>query len=78
MTASPVLTIKKISSSVLGDELVELSPISTNGDNSFRYDTATNEYIYNLSTKNMSSGTWHLTVTLDDGEVYEVDVSVRE
>src|SRR5204863_51478 len=31
-------------------------------DNNFRYDTSLNGYIFNLSTKGLSSGTWKLSV----------------
>ena len=76
--ANPTLTIKKISNGILGDEIVDLSTISTNGDSAFRYDTVSNEYVYNLSTKKLTNGTWRIKITLEDGRIYEVDVSVRE
>ena len=47
-------------------------------DNRFRYDFVLNEYIYNLSTKKLTSGTWRIKVALDDRKIYEVDVSVRK
>jgi len=46
--------------------------------NKFRYDTITNQYIYNLAINSMSAGMWRVKAILNDGETYEVDVSVRK
>ena len=63
-TANPALTIKKISSEILGEEIVELPIIYANADDTFRYDAISNQYIYNLSTKTITVGTWQLSVTI--------------
>jgi hypothetical protein len=38
-------------------------------DNNFRYDADLNRYIFNLSTKNLSSGTWKLSVNVFGGTI---------
>jgi hypothetical protein len=45
--------------------------------NIFRYVIEDSHYIYNLSTENLSSGTWRINVTLDDGKVYSVDIGIK-
>jgi hypothetical protein len=77
-TANPTLTLKKISNCILRGKEIPLSDSVTNGDNKFRYDIKSNQYIYNLSTKTMSKGAWRLKVTLNDGKSYEVDVSLSK
>jgi hypothetical protein len=44
----------------------------------FRYDTTAHQFIYNLSTKSMATGTWTIraTVTLADGSVISHDVNI--
>ena len=35
--------------------------------NTFRYDPTADQYIYNLATKPLSPGTWHIAIDLGDG-----------
>jgi VCBS repeat-containing protein len=44
--------------------------------NSFRYDPATQQYQFNLSTNNLTPGSDTLTVTLDDGTSHSVTITV--
>jgi len=45
--------------------------------NSFRYDPTAQQYIFNLSTKTWSPGTWELKATLDDGNTITALVDGR-
>ena len=45
--------------------------------NLFRYVMEDSHYIYNLSTRALSVGTWRLNLTLDDGKVYRVDIGIK-
>ncbi|MEK7546709.1 MAG: PxKF domain-containing protein [Patescibacteria group bacterium] len=45
--------------------------------NQFRYDAENNQYIFNLDTSSLTSGTWQLRVQLDDGMMYNVNMSIR-
>jgi hypothetical protein len=47
----------------------ELEPVVENPSNSFRYDAAADQYIYNANFKSMAVGTcWKVVVTLDSGQ----------
>jgi hypothetical protein len=70
-TAVATLSISKVSSVTdSGDPTVVLdSGMSGSNGNTFRYDTTGQQYIFNLQTSSgtYSSGTYRLTVCLDDG-----------
>lgn len=73
-TATARLFVVKYSSgNVTGDASAEALPV-TEGDtgSTCRYDTSGNQYIYNLSTKGLSSNTsYQLLVQLDDKTVHQ-------
>jgi len=48
---------------------------NANTDNIFRY--ADTNYIYNLSTKPYTNGTYRIQATLDDGTVHTVNISTK-
>ena len=43
----------------------------------FRYDSTANQYIYNWSTKGLSTGAYRLYINLGDGVIRFVDVGLR-
>ena len=47
--------------------LVKNSGKSNGGTDVFRYDPVAQQYIYNLSTKNLSQGIYKIVITLEDG-----------
>jgi len=49
----------------------------SNNLNSFRYDPASNQYIFNLSTKGLSAGSHKIIVTLDDGTTYSIAIKLK-
>jgi hypothetical protein len=53
------------------------SSSSSNNGNYFRYDPTNNQYIFNLSTKGMSPGTYKIFVTLDDGTTYSTSITLK-
>jgi probable HAF family extracellular repeat protein len=54
------------------------SGASTENTNQFRYDTASQQYIYNLQTKNWRApATYQIVVTVSDGSSHNVNVSLR-
>lgn len=60
------------------DMSVETLPSgSSNIGSLFRFDSSSNQYIYNLSTKGYSSGTYLLRTTLNDGTTHEVNFSIK-
>lgn len=60
------LYIAKMENGIAGPETEAVSNGSGKG-NLFRYDSSNYQYIFNLSTKDMSEGTWQLRISLDDG-----------
>ena len=72
------LSIQKYSNSEpVGEPIEAVSTASSTTGNLFRYDTADNQYIFNLSTKALSTGLWQLKVELDDGQRYTVFVGLK-
>jgi len=74
--ASASLAVYKLSNEVWGTVEVD-SAGESNDENSFRFDPATNQYIFNLKTTGYGAGTYKLVVTLSDGTTHEVLVSVK-
>ena len=51
----------------------------SNDGNSFRYDTADNQYVFNLSAKDTSFGVGAhtLKITLNDGTIHELSIAIK-
>lgn len=76
-TASATIQVNKVSSglpSPVNESVVSTVP---NQGVSFRYDSASQQYIFNLGTKNWTPGVYRITANLDDGSVITVDVGAR-
>src|SRR5204862_8111778 len=56
------LSLFKVSSQATGTDLDGQSPSAADAGNTFRYDPTTNQYLFNLSTKSLSVGTWRLRI----------------
>jgi hypothetical protein len=67
----------KVTDQVVGSVLEATSTSASSSGNQFRYDLVDQQYIYNLSTKPMSKGSYNLIVKLDDGTTYSVLVSIK-
>ncbi len=57
-----------------GDEKEAVSAGKANTGKLFRYDGIENQYIFNLNTANLASGTWRLRIELDDGTSKYVNI----
>jgi hypothetical protein len=78
--AAAELRLAKLSDAVLGlVEVDAVSPGSLNAGTAFRYDTASDTYVYNLSTRltPLTTGTWELRAALDDGTSQAVAIGLR-
>jgi len=73
--AMATLTLAKVTSSVVGTEVEAVSTSAATTGNAFRYEGG--QYIFNLSTKNLSKGTWQLSIDLHDGASRTVLISLR-
>jgi hypothetical protein len=65
----PTIAVSKVSLATdPGDPATALDSGSSNDNgNTFRYDPVAQQYIFNLSTKSLSIGTFRITVSLNDG-----------
>jgi hypothetical protein len=75
-TAVASLSVAKVSNDVEGTFDEASSTSNATSGSLFRSDGA-GQYIFNLSTKSLSAGTWSLRVTLDDGMTYTTRISLR-
>jgi hypothetical protein len=75
--ATAYIFIKKISNSTIGDEAEAVSTSAATTGNLFRYDFTANQYIFNLGTKTLSTGTWQIIIKLDDGSEHIVEISLK-
>jgi hypothetical protein len=74
--AVATLTLQMISSNTLvGTPMDATAPGNADAGNLFRFDGT--EYIYNLSTTPLSTGTWQLQVNLNDGTVHTVAIGSK-
>lgn len=71
------IKVAKMSDGVAGTELEALSTSAATSGNLFRYDSTSNQYIFNLATKPLSAGTWQIRILLDDGTSQYVNISLR-
>ena len=76
-TATAEISLVKTSNNIEGEEEVLVSTGTADTGETFRYDEESNQYIYNLSTSNLSAGTWEISVSLDDNTAYRVIISVK-
>ena len=54
-----------------------MSTNNPDGGNLFRYDASANQYIFNLGTKGLSTGTWALQVVVNDLVAKQVRISLK-
>jgi hypothetical protein len=69
--------LAKISSGITGTETEATSTSAATVGNLFRYDSTSNQYIFNLGTKSLSTGTWQIRIELDDGTSKSAKVSLK-
>ncbi|WP_042464183.1 Ig-like domain-containing protein [Neobacillus dielmonensis] len=76
-TAHASISFGKITDMVLGTVSEVGVNSNANAGNEFRYDPTSKQYIFNLSTKGLTAGTYKISITLDDGTTKTVNVSLR-
>lgn len=54
-----------------------VSTAAADSGNTFRYDSTAHQYVFNLSTKSLSKGTWHIRVDLGDGTSNVVGLKLK-
>lgn len=76
--ASAKLSVQKFGNNEpMGDPIEAISTAASTTGNLFRYDNSGNQYIFNLSTKALSSGAWQLQILLDDGSLHTVFIGLK-
>ena len=77
--STPVAKIylTKITNDIIGTEIEATSTSAATTGNLFRYDSTANQYIFNLGTKTLTSGTWQIRIALDDGSSKNVTIGLR-
>ena len=71
------LTIAQVTNQIDGTYVEAVSTAAATTGTLFRYDPTGQQYIFNLSTKGLSKGTWRLKVSLDDGSTYTTLISLK-
>ncbi len=54
-----------------------VSTATADSGNTFRYDSTSGQYIFNLATSGLSTGTWQLTIDTHDGNLHSVSISLK-
>lgn len=72
------LYLASVSNNVVGTELEAVSTSAADTGNTFRYDASADQYIFNLSTKNLAAGSWQLKIDLGDGVLHTVVISLKK
>jgi hypothetical protein len=75
--AVATLSVAQISGTVTGTVVEAVSTSAATTGNTFRYDPTAQQYIFNMATNSLSTGTWQLSVNLGDGVSRTVDISLR-
>ena len=70
------LTVAKLSGQVEGTYVEAEAKGSSSTGNVFSQDVD-GQYHYNLDSKALSTGTWSVRITLDDGRSYSTHISLR-
>jgi len=75
--AVATIWVKKLSNGVLPGEMEAVSTSAATTGNLFRYDSTSNQYIFNLATKLLSKGNWRITIDLGDGTLNYVNINLK-
>jgi len=71
------LSVAKVSSGVTGTFVEAVSTAAADSGSTFRYDSVGKQYVFNLSTKGLTAGTWSLKADLGDAVTRTVNVSLK-
>ena len=77
-TATGTVTVQQFSGSEpVNDPIDGVSSGGSNSGDFFRYDSTSSQYIFNLSTQPLPTGTWQVQAHLDDGSVHTVMIGLK-
>jgi hypothetical protein len=77
--AAAWLSVYRVTDDVLGtvEEAEVTAAGNANEGNYFRYGSGSRTYVYNWSTKGLATGTYLVTVHLDDGSTRDIRLALR-
>ena len=76
-TAGGAITVAKVTNDVAGDAVDGTSTSAATTGNLFRYDSTSDQYVFNLATKGLEAGTYQIKVVLNDDMSYTVNIELR-
>ena len=71
------LYLQRVSAGGTGSELEAISTSNATTGNLFRYDATAGQYIFNLGTKTLSTGTYKLRIDAGDGVLRTVNITLK-
>lgn len=71
------LKVAQISNGVTGTEAEAISTAASTSGSFFRYDSSARQYIFNLGTKTLTTGTYQLRLDFKDGSTNTVIISLK-
>ena len=71
------LFLARIENDMPGDTIEATSKGKSNDQNYFRYDSSSNQYIYNLDTEPLEKGIWRLLLYIEGLKYYATDIELR-
>ncbi len=74
--AQATLEVTKISDGIVGNFMEVVPDLDAYTGNLFRYDEEDQQYIFILSTRDLEKGTYELKITLDDGQIFTIEISL--
>jgi hypothetical protein len=75
--ATARLSYAKITDNIEGTVIEAVTNVAATSGNLFRYDAAAGQYMFNWSTKDLSSGTYRLHIDLGDQITRTIDISLK-
>ncbi|OCA87910.1 hypothetical protein A8F94_08750 [Bacillus sp. FJAT-27225] len=76
-SAIATISFKKVGAEAQGNVIEAVSTSAATTGNLFRYNATSNQYIFNLSTKGYEKGQYNITITLNDGKSYTVEIGLK-
>ncbi|MHA2305580.1 MAG: NosD domain-containing protein [Candidatus Hodarchaeales archaeon] len=77
-TAHTTIELAQVIDGVVEED--DYMPATSSGEanegNVFRYDPEEKQFIFNLETSELTLGTYRLRITLDDGQVFEINITI--
>ena len=71
------LAVTPINNAILGTEQEASSTAAPDAGSTFRYDSASGQYTFNLATKSLAVGTYQVRIDLGDGKTNTVNISLK-